>query len=328
MEEGEEKLKVFVTGGAGYIGSITSHLLLERGFEVVIYDDLSTGNINSIPQGSKFIHGDIMDSEATLNAMYGCEALIHFAGRALVAESFLKSTEYALINGNGSDYLFDAAVKTGIEKIVVASSCAVYGDKYLFPISESEIENPINPYGASKLQMDKFLSNKIMENPNIGGISLRFFNVAGALKVGDLWIGENHEPETHVIPNIMRANPKNPFQVFGIDCATPDGTCIRDYVHVVDIAEAHILALNKISRGRHEVVNLGTNSGHSLMQLIKVFNKVFETDLPFELCEKRIGDPDFLVADNYKAKDFLNWQPLHSIEKMMSDHRNFLLENF
>jgi UDP-glucose 4-epimerase len=325
LERREEKVKVFVTGGAGYIGSITSYLLVDRGFEVVIYDDLSTGNIKSIPRDAKFIHGDILDSKETLRAMRGCDAIIHFAGRALVGESFAKAIEYETINCGGSNNLFDAAVESGIEKIVVASSCAVYGDKYLFPISESEIANPVNPYGASKLQMDKLLGQKILDHPSIGGISLRFFNVAGALKVGDLWIGENHDPETHVIPNIMRANSRNPFQVFGNDYETPDGTSIRDYVHVVDIAEAHVLALDKIVSGRHELVNLGTSSGYSLMQLIKVFNKVFETNLPFEICERRIGDPDFLVADNHKAKNFLNWRPQFSIENMMCDHRDFLL---
>lgn len=317
-------MKVFVTGGAGFIGSITSHLLIKRGFEVVIYDDLSTGNIDSIPQDSKFIQGDILDYKATLNAMRDCDAIIHFAGRALVAESFAKSTEYSSINGEGSNKLFDAAVKSGIEKIVVASSCAVYGDKYLTPISELEIENPINPYGVSKLQMDRLLSQKIKEHPSIGGISLRFFNVAGALKVGDIWIGENHDPETHVIPNIMRANLKNPFQLFGIDYATPDGTSIRDYVHVVDIAEAHILALNKISVGRHELINLGTSTGYSLMQLIKMFNNIFETNLPFENRERRPGDPDFLVASNSKARTLLDWNPQFGIEKMMLDHKNYL----
>lgn len=318
-------MKVFVTGGAGYIGSITSHLLIERGFEVVVFDDLSTGNVNSLPKASKFVHGDILDYEATVNAMRGCDAIMHFAGRALVAESFAKSSEYISINGDGSNTLFEAAVETGIDKIVVASSCAVYGDRYLTPISESEIENPINPYGASKLQMDKFLAQKIMENPNIGAFSLRFFNVAGALKVGNLWIGENHDPETHVIPNIMRADLKNPFQLFGIDYATPDGTSIRDYVHVIDIAKAHILALNNISVGKHEVINLGTNAGFSLMQLIKIFNTVFETNLPFEIRERRIGDPDFLVASNTKARELLGWHPKFDIEKMMFDHKNYLL---
>lgn len=318
-------MKVFITGGAGYIGSITSHLLIERGFEVVIFDDLSTGNINSIPKDSKFVHGDILDYNAIVNAMHGCDAIMHFAGRALVAESFAKSSEYISINGDGSNNLFEAAVESGIEKIVVASSCAVYGDRYLTPISESEIENPINPYGASKLRMDNFLTQKIMEYPNIGGISLRFFNVAGALKVGNLWIGENHDPETHVIPNIMRADLKSPFQLFGIDYATTDGTSIRDYVHVVDIAKAHILAINKISVGRHELINLGTSTGYSLMQLIKIFNTIFETNLPFEIRERRTGDPDFLVASNSKARTLLDWHPKFGIERMMLDHKNFLL---
>ncbi len=318
-------MRVFVTGGAGYIGSITSHLLIERGFEVVIYDDISTGNIDSIPQASKFIHGSVLDFEETLIAMRGCDAIIHFAGRALVAESFAKSAEYMSINSDGSNNLFEAAVEVGIDKIVVASSCAVYGDKYLFPISELEIENPVNPYGDSKLQMDRRLSVKVEENPSIGAISLRFFNVVGALKVGSQWIGERHDPETHVIPNIMRASNKEPFQLYGIDYSTPDGTSIRDYVHVVDIAEAHILALQNIRKGRHEIINLGTNTGHSLKQLIQINNSLFNVDVNLVIRDKRVGDPDFLVANNSKAKDLLNWHPRLGIEEMMKDHRNYLL---
>ncbi len=314
-----------MTGGAGYIGSVTSHLLAERGFEVVIYDDLSTGNLEMIPQNSTFIQGNVLDFEETFSAMRGCDAIIHFAGRALVSESFVKSAEYMSINSEGSNNLFEAAIKAGIDKIVVASSCAVYGDEYLFPISELETENPINPYGDSKLQMDRRLSAKVEENPSLGAISLRFFNVAGALKAGSRWIGESHDPETHVIPNIMRASNKEPFQMYGIDYSTPDGTSIRDYVHVVDIAKAHILALQNIRKGSHEIINLGTNTGHSLRQLIQINNSLFGVDVNPVIRDKRVGDPDFLVANNTKAKSLLNWHPLLGIEDMMKDHRNYLL---
>ena len=318
-------MKVLVTGGAGYIGSVTSELLIQKGFEVTTYDDLSTGNSNAIPKNSTFVQGDILDAENLQRAMQDCDAVVHFAGRALVAESFTKSEEYFSINSNGSKILFEVAVSMGIKKIVVASSCAVYGDKYLFPISEAENESPINPYGFSKLQMDKNLSKIVMENPNIGGISLRFFNVAGALRVGDEWIGERHYPETHVIPNIMKSNNNKPFLMFGNDYATPDGTSIRDYVHVVDIAEAHILALNCVVAGKHEIINLGTNKGHSLMQLIDIHNSLFNTKIPVVIRDRRIGDPDFLVANNSKAEKLLKWQPSRGIERMMLDHKNYLL---
>ena len=318
-------MKVFVSGGAGYIGSVTSHLLVQRGFEVVIYDNLSTGNVKAIPKVSKFIQGEISDYEFLIKSMQGCEAVIHFAGLALVAESFAKPEEYHSINSDSSNTLFEAAIAMGIKKIVVASSCAVYGDKYLRPISENEVEMPINPYGSSKLQMDKHLNRKISENPEIGGISLRFFNVSGALRVGEKWIGENHDPETHVIPNMMKANKESPFQLYGNNYATPDGTCIRDYVHVADIAEAHILALGKVVSGRHDVVNLGTNVGYSLMQLINIFNLTFNKELPFEIRERRQGDPDLLVASNSKASNFLDWKPRLNIERMMLDHHDFLL---
>ncbi len=320
-------MRVLVTGGAGYIGSITSELLIQSGLEVTAYDDLSTGNSHAIPKNATFVHGDILDSENLQRAMQGCDAIVHFAGRALVTESFTKPEEYFSINSDGSNLLFEVAVSMGIKKIVVASSCAVYGDKYLFPISESENESPINPYGFSKLRMDNYLSQKIMENPNIGGISLRFFNVAGALRVRDKWIGESHYPETHVIPNIMRSNANEPFVMFGDDYATPDGTSIRDYVHVVDIAEAHILALNCVIAGKHEIINLGTNTGHSLRQLIDIHNSLFNTEIPVVIRDRRIGDPDFLVANNSKAEELLKWKPIYGIERMMLDHKNYLLES-
>jgi UDP-glucose 4-epimerase len=313
-------LKVFVTGGAGYIGSITSHLLIRAGHEVVVYDDLSTGYRDAVPEESTFIKGDILENEKLQNSMYGCDAVLHFAGRAIVSESFEKKEEYLNINVIGSQNVFDSAILNGISKLVVSSSCAVYGNSYFTAISEQFDEMPINPYGWSKLKMDQSLHKAIKANPNIGAISLRYFNVAGALHLENQWIGENHASETHVIPNLVNAKNESPFQLYGNDYETTDGTCVRDYVHVNDIAAAHIVALTKISIGEHKIINLGSNMGSSLKELIYLVNSVLGTEIPIVLRERRKGDPDFLVAENSKALSELGWEPKLSLRKMIEDH--------
>ena len=313
-------MKVFVTGGAGYIGSITSHLLIRAGHEVVVYDDLSTGHRDAVPEESIFIKGDILEIEKLQNSMYGCDAVLHFAGRAIVSESFEKEEEYLNINVIGSQNVFDSAISNGISKLVVSSSCAVYGNSYFMAISEQFDEMPINPYGWSKLKMDQALHKVIKANPNIGAISLRYFNVAGALHLENQWIGENHVSETHVIPNLVNAKNESPFQLYGNDYETTDGTCIRDYVHVNDIAAAHIVALTKISIGEHKIINLGSNMGSSLRELIYLVNSVLGTEIPIVLRERRKGDPDFLVAENSKALSELGWEPKLSLRKMIEDH--------
>jgi UDP-glucose 4-epimerase len=317
-------LKVFVTGGAGFIGSITSHLLSRTGHEVVIYDDLSTGHKDSIPKNAAFIQGNILDTEELFEAMSGCDAVLHFAGRAIVSESFEKEEAYFNVNHVGSKNVFDSATRNNIQKIVVSSSCAVYGNKYFTAISEQFHELPMNPYGLSKLKMDQALSRTIKENSHIGAISLRFFNVAGALEVDGKWIGENHVLETHVIPNLISARPESPFRLYGNDYATPDGTCIRDYVHVVDIAEAHIAALDKIPKGEHKVINLGSNTGYSLGELINLTNSILGYEIPVLLQERRKGDPDFLVAQNSKAFSELEWKPKMSLTKIIEDHLSYI----
>ena len=313
-------MKVFVTGGAGYIGSITSHLLIRAGHEVVVYDDLSTGHRDAVPKESIFIKGDILENEKLQNSMYGCDAVLHFAGRAIVSESFEKEEEYLNINVIGSQNVFDSAILNGISKLVVSSSCAVYGNSYFTAISEQFDEMPINPYGWSKLKMDQSLHKAIKANPNIGAISLRYFNVAGALHLENQWIGENHASETHVIPNLVNAKNESPFQLYGNDYETTDGTCVRDYVHVNDIAAAHIAALTKISIGEHKIINLGSNMGSSLKELIYLVNSVLGTEIPIVLRERRKGDPDFLVAENSKALSELGWEPKLSLRKMIEDH--------
>ena len=320
-------MKVFVTGGAGYIGSITCHLLLREGHEIIVYDDLSTGHATAIPKNVDFIAGDILDSKKLNMSMQDCDAILHFAGRAIVSESYEKENEYNEINFAGSKNVFTAATKNCIQKIVVSSSCAVYGDRYLTPISEEFEERPINPYGLSKLRMDRALSELIANEVAVGAISLRFFNVAGALNLGDKWIGENHAIETHVIPNLIKSNEDNPFKLYGNNYSTPDGTCIRDYIHVVDIAHAHILALGKIIFGKHEVFNLGTNIGHSLEDLIQLVGLIRGYKIPVELRKRRPGDPDQLVAENSKAQSLLGWKPILSLRQMIEDDLEFRKSN-
>ena len=312
-------MKIFVTGGAGYIGSITSHLLIQDGHSVTIYDNLSTGNLSALPVDAEFIEGDILDSQKLTKSMADFDAVLHFAGRAIVSESFEKEKEYLDINVSGSANVIASTVSNRIRKLVASSSCAVYGNSYFTPISESFKELPINPYGFSKFEMDKLISKSVRGKVDFGAISLRFFNVAGSLNLGGKWIGEDHEPETHVLPNLVTATKDRPFKLYGNNYSTPDGTCIRDFVHVVDIARAHILALKKVSKGKHEIFNIGSNTGHSLLELIQLASSVVGVQIPIEIVEKRLGDPDLLVSDNTKARTLLSWEPEFGLRRMIQD---------
>jgi UDP-glucose 4-epimerase len=316
-------MKIFLTGGAGYIGSITSHLLIQGGHSVTIYDDLSSGHLSAVPVDAEFIEGDILDSQKLNKSMGNFDAVLHFAGRAIVSESFEKEKEYLDINVSGSANVIASTVANGIKKLVASSSCAVYGSSYFTPISETFEKVPINPYGFSKLEMDRLISKSVGDNRGFGAISLRFFNVAGSLKLGNKWIGEDHEPETHVIPNLITATKDRPFKLYGNNYSTPDGTCVRDFVHVVDIARAHILALEKVSEGTHEIYNLGSSAGHSLLDLIQMATSVLGKQIPIEIVEKRPGDPDLLVADNTKARAMLGWEPEFGLRRMIQDTLDF-----
>ena len=310
-------MRILVTGGAGYIGSTAAAMLLERGFEVTVLDDCSTGHLDAVPKGAKFIQGSILDPQIVSTALAGCEAVIHFAAKSLVGESVEKPDLYFDVNVNGTRNLLDQMSGLGITKLVFSSTAATYGEPEVTPITEESRTKPTSPYGSTKLAVDQMISE--VSNNGLAAISLRYFNVAGAFKSSYGWIAERHNPETHLIPNVLRATQLNPLKLFGNDWPTQDGTPIRDYVHVVHLIDAHILALKKLTAGEHQIINLGSGGGYSVTQVINAAAKVLGREIPVEVTTRRAGDPAVLIADIAKAEKVLGWKPERDIENMVSD---------
>ena len=306
--------RILVTGGAGYIGSTATAILADRGYEVVAFDDLSTGHSDSVDPRATFIQGSLLDPDALRNALVGCQAVIHFAGKSLVGESVEKPELYHHVNVDGTQNLLDAMKIHGIDRIVFSSSAATYGQPMENPITEETVASPTHPYGASKLAIDKMITAA-----GISAISLRYFNVAGAYQSANGWLAERHNPETHLIPNVLKATTENPLKIFGTDWHTPDGTCIRDYVHVVDLIDAHILALAALKPHVHEIINLGSGSGYSVREVITASEKVLGRAVPAVESPRRAGDPAVLVASIVKAKSLLGWEPTRTLDAMISD---------
>jgi UDP-glucose 4-epimerase len=306
--------RILVTGGAGYIGSTATAILAERGHEVVVFDDLSMGHADAVDPRATFIQGSLLDADSLRNALVGCQAVIHFAGKSLVGESVLNPELYHHVNVDGTQNLLDAMAVHGIDRIVFSSSAATYGQPLDNPITEESVAQPTNPYGASKLAIDQMISAS-----GISAISLRYFNVAGAYDSENGWLPERHNPETHLIPLVLRATAENPLKIFGTDWNTKDGTCIRDYVHVVDLIEAHILALNALKPQVHEIVNLGSGGGYSVREVISEASKVVGRAVPAIESSRRAGDPASLVASIVKAKTLLSWKPTQDLASMISD---------
>ena len=314
-------MRILVTGGAGYIGSVAVALLLEKGYQVTVLDDISTGHIESIPEGALFLRGSILDQDKVLNALENCTAVLHFAGKSLVGESVEKPDLYQDVNVNGSNNLLVQMRIKKVKKLIFSSSAATYGEVEINPISEISKTNPTNPYGSTKLQVEELISKECVEN-GLSAVSLRYFNVAGALKTKSGWLTERHDPETHLIPNILRSSEENPVQVFGTDWPTHDGTCIRDYVHVIDLAEAHLVALRALGEPGHEIYNLGSGRGYSVKEVIAASDKATGKSTPFASVGRRSGDPATLIANTAKVKRELGWEPIRGIEEMVSDAYN------
>lgn len=310
-------MRILVTGGAGYIGATAVAMLLDAGYQVTVLDDLSTGHEDSVPNQAKFIKGSLLSDSDLELALDGCDAVMHFAAKSLVGESVEKPELYQQVNVGGSKALFEKMKLKGINKIVLSSTAATYGEPKRIPISESDEPAPKNPYGATKLEIDRMVAVA-----GFSAISLRYFNVAGALKSKNGWLAERHNPETHLIPNILRATESAPVKIFGTDWPTQDGTCIRDYIHVVDLIEAHIKALENLPAGKHEIINLGSGDGYSVKQVIAAAEKALGHKIPAIASERRAGDPAVLIADISKAKKYLNWQPTHGIDQMVLDTWN------
>jgi UDP-glucose 4-epimerase len=307
-------VKIFVTGGAGYVGSICVEHLLDRGDEVIVFDNLSEGHRQSVDPRAVFIEGDLNNPESIAGAIEtsGPSAVMHFAASALVGESMVKPGQYFHNNVCGGLNLLRVMVENGVKQIVFSSSCATFGIPNKVPIDESMPQNPINPYGESKLMFEKILRwfNRIHD---LKFVTLRYFNVAGA----SANFGEVHRPETHLIPRMLQvALGKLPHvQIFGTDFDTPDGTCIRDYVHVLDLAAAHMLAL---SAERSDSFNLGSGGGTSVKEVLNACRKVSGLNIPTVEKGRRAGDPPRLVASSEKARRELNWNPKYaSIEAIV-----------
>jgi len=293
-------------------------MLLEAGYEVSVLDDLSTGHKDVIDARARFVEGSILDTTSLSAALSNCSAVMHFAGKSLVGESVQKPDLYMNVNLDGTTKLLDAMAQAGIKEIVFSSSAATYGQPKDSMISEESPTEPTNPYGLSKLKVDELLASRAASD-GIAAISLRYFNVAGALETSDGWLSERHNPETHLIPNIFKATPSAPLQVFGTDWPTADKTCVRDYVHVVDLIEAHIKALTALKPGTHQIINLGSGTGYSVREVIDSAAHVASKVIPSVDVDRRAGDPAVLVASIEKAKRVLNWSPKRDLNQMMQD---------
>ena len=306
--------RILVTGGAGYIGSTAASILVDRGHDVIVFDDLSTGHAESVDPRAEFFEGSLLDPDALRRALVGVSAVVHFAGKSLVGESVEKPDLYHHVNVDGTRNLIDAMKLFAIDRMVFSSSAATYGSPATSPITEDIQGSPTNPYGQSKLDIDQMISTA-----NLSAVSLRYFNVAGAHRAPSGWLAERHDPETHLIPNVIKATAESPLKIFGTDWQTPDGTCVRDYVHVVDLIDAHIKALSNLRHGKHEIINLGSGSGYSVREVISSAQRVLGRDIPAVHAPRRAGDPATLVASIERANSILDWQPTKSLDQMISD---------
>ena len=304
-------MKLLVTGGAGYIGSVTSRLLLDAGHEVVVLDNLSTGVHSAVAPDSTFIEADIRDAGSILTPGAGFDAVLHFAGLIAAGESMVRPEIYWHDNVVGSLALLDAVRAAGIPRFVFSSTAAVYGNPAELPIPETAVRAPTNTYGATKLAFDNALTSETFAH-GLAAVSLRYFNVAGAyIRPDGTAIGERHDPETHLIPIALQvaAGRRAKLQLFGDDYPTADGTCVRDYIHVEDLARAHLLALDAATGGEHRIYNLGNGNGFSNRQVVEVARAVTGAELPVEIAPRREGDPASLVASSALARAELGWVP-------------------
>lgn len=307
-------MSILVCGGAGYIGSHTVHELIKQNKDVIIVDNLQSGHMKAVNPKAKFYKGDIRDSEF-LDKVFSenkIDAIIHFAANSLVGESMVKPLLYFNNNVYGMQILLESMVKHDIKNIVFSSTAAVYGEPKKIPISEDDETNPTNTYGETKLTMEKMMKWVSKAN-GINYVSLRYFNAAGALEDGS--IGEDHSPESHLIPLILQVplGKREAITVFGEDYDTPDGTCIRDYIHVLDLADAHIKAVEYLQNGNESnIFNLGNGIGFSVKEMIDSAKEATSEEIKVVVGERRAGDPARLIASNEKAQKILGWTPKYA----------------
>jgi UDP-glucose 4-epimerase len=315
-------VKWLVTGGAGYVGAVVSRLLLDAGHEVVIIDDLSRNDAGQVPVGADFRQVPVQDAATVLTPDAGFDGVLHFAGLIAAGESMAHPEWHWEANTRASLALLDAIREAGCRRLIFSSTAACYGEPSELPLTENALTRPVNTYGATKLAVDMAITS-VARVGELGAVSLRYFNVAGALINADgSMIGERHEPETHLIPLALDvvAGKREKFQLFGDDYATPDGTCIRDYIHVADLAEAHLLALDACVPGEHKIFNLGSGTGFSNKQVVDAIRAVTGHPLPVEISPRRPGDPAALFASSQRARDELGWVPTRaSLARIVAD---------
>lgn len=314
-------MKLCVTGGAGYVGSVCAQTLLEAGHEVVIVDDLSTGNRDAVPAGAHFVEGNIVDVIDRVFTEHAIDGVLHFAARSLVGESMVDPATYWHDNLGVSLRLLDSMRAHGVGSLVFSSTAATYGEPEETPIVETAPTHPTNPYGASKLAIDYAITS-YCQAYGLAATSLRYFNVAGAYGS----IGENHITETHLIPLVLQVAMgfRDKIMIFGDDWPTKDGTCVRDYIHIRDLADAHLLALEANTAGTHAIYNLGSGDGYTVREVIEACREVTGHPIPAEVAPRRAGDPAVLIASSAKIQDELGWDPTRTeLGRIVSDAWEF-----
>jgi len=314
-------MKLLVTGGAGYVGSVCAKVLLEEGHEVVVVDDLSTGNADAVPDGARFVLADMVDAAPELLSDEFFDGVLHFAAKSLVGESVVVPELYWHGNVVKTLQLLEAMRAAGTPRLVFSSTAATYGEPESVPITEDAPTRPTNAYGATKLAID-FAITSYAAAHGLAATSLRYFNVAGAYA----GLGERHATETHLIPLVLQVatGKREEILVFGDDWPTPDGTCIRDYIHVRDLADAHVLALQTAQPGSHRIYNLGNGTGFSVREVIACCERVVGKPIAVRDVERRAGDPAVLIASSEKAVTELGWQPKHTgLDEIVADAWEF-----
>lgn len=311
-------MRIVVTGGAGYIGSVVTEYLLDGGHGVVVVDNLSTGHRNAVDKRAEFVKQDLLDAESLAGILgSGIDAVCHFAAFSRVGESMTEPIKYYRNNVCGAVSLLDSMKRSGVKLFLFSSTAAVYGEPEEVPITEDAILDPVNPYGNTKLAIERLLED-CSSAWGLNSLSLRYFNAAGASELH----GEDHRPETHLIPLVLDAaeGKREELVVFGDDYPTEDGTCIRDYIHVRDLAAAHVLGLKKLSEGFSGALNLGSGRGFSVLEIIEAASRVTGVKVPYRIGERRVGDPVSLVASSEKAVSVLGWErSFPGIEKIIED---------
>jgi len=305
------KMNVLVAGGAGYIGSHAVRILLRAGHQPVVVDNLFRGHAKAVPPGVPFYRLDLFDrcGLADILRKHRIDCVMHFAALAYVGESVEEPLRYYANNTAGTIHLLEAMAEAGTPRLVFSSTCATYGQPEQVPITEDTPQQPINPYGRSKLFVEQILRDCVQADPNLGVVSLRYFNVAGCAEDGSC--GEDHDPETHLIPRLLLAvlGRIDVVEIFGTDYPTPDGTCIRDYIHVDDLCEAHLMAMEACQPGQFRAYNLGIGRGYSVLEVVEAVRRVTGKEVPVKVGPRRPGDPAVLFADATKIQRELGWQP-------------------